>query len=113
MRSSTWSSRGRANVAATERLDLIAPCGPPLTPPVLANTAFTVGLGAYFLLFEYWGRDIAPHADRPYFLRVPTSERIFSWTIFQSFLHFYYDGFAVEDAARGHARTDLTEPGRS
>ncbi len=64
-----------------------------LTRPVLAYLVFTLGLGAYFVLFKYWGRYIFPGADRPYFLGFPTSEWIFYWTVFQSFLHFYYDGF--------------------
>lgn len=64
-----------------------------LTRPVLAYAVFTLGLGAYFVLFKYWGRYIAPGAQVPFFVGIPTSEWIFYWTIFQSFLHFYYDGF--------------------
>ena len=64
-----------------------------LSRPLLAYGVFTLGLSGYFVLFKYWGRYIFRGADVPYFVGITTSEWIFYWTIFQSFLHFYYDGF--------------------
>lgn len=64
-----------------------------LRRPLLAYAVFTLGLGALFIVLKYWGRSIFPDALQPHFIGLPTWEWIRYWTIFQSMLHFYFDGF--------------------
>ena len=51
------------------------------------------GLSAVFLYLKYWGRSIFPELEQPQWLGFRTAEWMFYWSIYQSFVHFYYDGF--------------------
>jgi hypothetical protein len=50
-------------------------------------------LGGLFLYWKYWGRWIVVEADQPRLLGRRALEWVGYWTIFQSMVHFYFDGF--------------------
>ncbi|MAQ13905.1 MAG: hypothetical protein CMN30_03810 [Sandaracinus sp.] len=50
-------------------------------------------LAGLFLYWKYWGRWLVTEADQPRFLRYRAMEWVGYWTIFQSMVHFYFDGF--------------------
>jgi len=64
-----------------------------LTRPWLAYLGFTVVLGASFVFLKYYGRFIFVDQPRPEFLGYRTSHWIGFWGIYQSMVHFYWDGF--------------------
>lgn len=61
----------------------------PFTTYVLSALA----LAAFFTYFKYYGRYIWTDQDRPMAFGFQTQEWILYWTIFQSMVHFYFDGF--------------------
>lgn len=61
----------------------------PLTTYVLSAAA----LGAVFLYLKYWGALISPGAARLEFLGFSTATWVRFWTVYQSMVHFYFDGF--------------------
>lgn len=64
-----------------------------LKHPATAYLVFTLGLAAAFLYFKYYGRTIFPKGTRPRAFGFTTTEWIAYWTVYQSMVHFYYDGF--------------------
>ena len=69
------------------------PLGRVLGRPLLAYATFTLGLGATFLYFKYYGRFIVPDAATPKAFGMRTSTIIVYWSVYQSMVHFYWDGF--------------------
>jgi hypothetical protein len=61
--------------------------------PITVYVVSAVALGVLFIYFKYYGRWLWPEADQPRFLRFRAMEWIGYWTIFQSMVHFYFDGF--------------------
>lgn len=61
--------------------------------PWLAYVASALLLGALFLYWKYWGRWLAVDADQPRLFGWRAMEWVGYWTIFQSMVHFYFDGF--------------------
>jgi hypothetical protein len=64
-----------------------------LEHPWLAYSSYTFALAAIYILLRFWeGLDLTPLPD----VRVadmPLGAWIFYWGVFQSMLHFYFDGF--------------------
>ena len=54
---------------------------------------FTVATAGLYLCFRFWGFYIFPEAPRPTLLGVPAERWTFYWALYQSMMHFYYDGF--------------------
>ena len=73
------------------------PHNPPLQRalrhPWIAYLSFTLLLSAAFLYLKYYGRFINPEAERPMFMGTRTSTWIGYYGIYQSMVHFYWDGF--------------------
>ncbi|MBO6940258.1 MAG: hypothetical protein JJ863_35120 [Deltaproteobacteria bacterium] len=61
--------------------------------PWLAYVLSALALGALFLYWKYWGRWIVVDADQPRLFGWRAMEWVGYWTIFQSMVHFYFDGF--------------------
>lgn len=64
-----------------------------LQRPWLATIGFAAALGAFFIWSKHWGGWIAPDAARPRFAGFPTVTWLFYWGVYQSCVHFYFDGF--------------------
>lgn len=75
------------------RLPHDPPLGRVLLRPILAYATFTLGLAAAFLYLKYYGRYIVPAADEPRAFGLRTSAIIVYWSVYQSMVHFYWDGF--------------------
>jgi hypothetical protein len=73
------------------------PHDPPLARlvrrPLLAYGGFTVGLATFYILGRYWGIFIAVSSPKPELFGVLVTRWLFFWTVYQSVIHFYYDGF--------------------
>lgn len=70
----------------------------PLLGRLLAHPlAFYVGLALLFgvgiLLLKFWGKWIMPGAPRPELLGYRTAYWLGFWGVYQSMVHFYFDGF--------------------
>ncbi|TPV94362.1 MAG: hypothetical protein B7733_15610 [Myxococcales bacterium FL481] len=75
------------------RLDHNPPLGRVLARPALAYLTFVLGLAAVFLYFKYFGRYIMPSATQPRAFGLRTASIVLYWSIYQSMVHFYWDGF--------------------
>lgn len=64
-----------------------------LRHPVVAYLGFLIVLGAAFFYLKYYGKYVFTDADRPRFLDFKTTTWFFYWTVYQSMVHFYFDGF--------------------
>ena len=64
-----------------------------LRRPVLAYLGFTFGLGLLLVFWKYWGRHIGQDHVEPALAGYPTRVWVMHWTVYQSLLHFYWDGF--------------------
>jgi hypothetical protein len=64
-----------------------------LARPVLFYLGMIAAFGVAILLLKYWGRWIFPSADRPELLGYRTGYWLGFWGIYQSMVHFYFDGF--------------------
>jgi hypothetical protein len=64
-----------------------------LKRPWLAYGAFTFGITAPYLLMRFWGYLIVPEATNPAMLGTTIERWAFYWSVFQSMVHFYFDGF--------------------
>ena len=64
-----------------------------LSRPWLAYGVFTLGLTVPYLLMRFWGYLIVPAASNPVVLGTTIERWAFYWSVFQSLVHFYYDGF--------------------
>ena len=61
--------------------------------PATAYLGFTFILAGLFLYLKYWGKYIAPDFARPMLAGFKTSHWLLYWGIYQSLVHFYFDGF--------------------
>ena len=50
-------------------------------------------LGAAFTYLKYYGRWLFPEARMPRIDGITTYEWVGYWTVYQSMVHFYFDGF--------------------
>lgn len=64
-----------------------------LLRPWLAYGVFTLGLAGMLLVWRYWGLSIFPELEQPHLLGFRTKEWVMYWVVFQSTVHFYFDGF--------------------
>lgn len=64
-----------------------------LQKPWLAYACFTIGLAVTFWYLKYFGRYIFPELERPTAWGYRTAVWMSYWGIYQSLLHFYFDGF--------------------
>jgi hypothetical protein len=64
-----------------------------LRRPWLAYGVFTLGITGPYLLMRFWGYLIVPSATNPVILGTTIERWAFYWSVFQSLVHFYYDGF--------------------
>lgn len=64
-----------------------------LRRPWLAYLGFTITLGVVFVYLKYYGRFVFADQPRPEFLGWRTSTWIGFWGVYQSMVHFYWDGF--------------------
>ncbi len=64
-----------------------------LRHPVVFYLAMVLLFGVAILLLKYWGRWIVPDAERPELLGYRTAYWLGFWGIYQSMVHFYFDGF--------------------
>jgi hypothetical protein len=64
-----------------------------LRRPVLFYLGMIVLFAGALLLLKYWGRWIMPSAEQPELLGYRTAYWLGFWGIYQSMIHFYFDGF--------------------
>jgi hypothetical protein len=64
-----------------------------LRRPVLFYLGMVALFAVAFLLLKYWGRFIMPDAARPELLGYRTAYWLGFWGVYQSMVHFYFDGF--------------------
>lgn len=63
-----------------------------LRRPWISYAVFSCGIACAFLYCKYWGVYIAPQASVPKWMGFSTSEWLRHWSIYQSLVHFYFDG---------------------
>ncbi|WP_120798651.1 hypothetical protein [Thiocapsa rosea] len=61
--------------------------------PLLAYGIFTHSTAGLYLSIRFWVIWIAPEAARPVFPGTVTERWAFYWSVYQSFVYFYYNGF--------------------
>ena len=61
--------------------------------PWLYYAFFTVGLGALYVVLKYWDRTFFPGTPQPTLLGFSAWRWIASFAVFQSMMHFWFDGF--------------------
>jgi hypothetical protein len=61
--------------------------------PLLYYAFFTLGLGALYVVLKYWERTFFPGTPQPTFLGFSAWRWIASFAVFQSMMHFWFDGF--------------------
>ncbi len=64
-----------------------------LAHPVVFYVGMVLLFGVAILLLKYWGRFIMPDASRPELLGYRVSYWLGFWGVYQSMVHFYFDGF--------------------
>ena len=64
-----------------------------LRRPLLSSGVMLFGCGAIYVLGKFWGTYVFAGEARPMLLGVTTSRWLFYFAIFQSMVHFYFDGF--------------------
>jgi hypothetical protein len=64
-----------------------------LRRPVLFYLGMVALFAVSFLLLKYWGRFIVPDAARPELFGYRTAYWLGFWGVYQSMVHFYFDGF--------------------
>ena len=64
-----------------------------LRHPVIFYVTMVLLFALGIVLLKYWGRWIVPDADRPMLLGYRTAYWLGFWGIYQSMVHFYFDGF--------------------
>lgn len=76
-----------------ERLAHDPTLGRMLRHPAVFYLGMVLLFGVGILLLKYWGRWIVPEADRPELFGYRTGYLLGFWGIYQSMVHFYFDGF--------------------
>lgn len=61
--------------------------------PRVSFAAFFFTVGAAYLAAYTWGSLVFPGAPLPVFFGRTIGEWLFYWTVYQSLMHFYLDGF--------------------
>ncbi len=61
--------------------------------PITAYVLSALSLAALFVYFKYFGRYLFPGQARPRAFGFSTLELVGYWTVYQSMVHFYFDGF--------------------
>ena len=56
----------------------------------LGFTGILCGLAVYL---GFWGALVSPASERPMFFGIPGWRWLVAWTVYQSLMHFYFDGF--------------------
>lgn len=64
-----------------------------LRRPWLTYPALVVGIGGGYFVLRYFGQYIAPHRDPITIAGTSAARWVFFWGVYQSLMHFYYDGF--------------------
>ncbi len=64
-----------------------------LRRPWLAYGVFTFAVTVPYLLVRFWGYLIVPEATNPTLFGTTFERWGFYWSVYQSLVHFYYDGF--------------------
>jgi hypothetical protein len=64
-----------------------------LRHPLAAYGIFTVAAAALFVTGSYWGILVARDQPRPELFGVPLALWFSFWAVYQSMVHFYFDGF--------------------
>ncbi len=64
-----------------------------MTRPWLYHGAIVLGLGALYIVLVYWGRYVFVGRPPLRLAGVSSARWMFYWAVFQSMVHFYYDGF--------------------
>ncbi len=64
-----------------------------LKHPLAAYLGFVLVLAVAFFYLKYFGKFIFTDHERPKFLDYKTTTWFFYWTVYQSMVHFYFDGF--------------------
>lgn len=64
-----------------------------LRHPVMFYAGMVLVFGVALLLLKYWGRFIVPGAARPEVMGYRTAYWLGFWGVYQSLVHFYFDGF--------------------
>lgn len=64
-----------------------------LKRPWLAYGGFIVVGATLVVMLKYYGRTWLPERDQAYFVGISTAEWFLYWGLFQSMVHFYFDGF--------------------
>ncbi|KIG18494.1 hypothetical protein DB30_00179 [Enhygromyxa salina] len=64
-----------------------------LRRPLWFYLGMILAFGVALLLLKYWGRWIMPDADRPELFGYRTAYWLGFWGVYQSLVHFYFDGF--------------------
>jgi len=61
--------------------------------PLAAYGVFTIGAAVLFVLGSYWGVLIFRDQPRPELFGAPLALWFGFWAVYQSMVHFYFDGF--------------------
>jgi hypothetical protein len=67
--------------------------GEVLRRPWLAYLGFTLGITVPYLLARFYGYLLFPSATNPIVLGTTIERWAFYWSVYQSLVHFYFDGF--------------------
>ena len=85
-----WAYQRRRYRVELEHKPLI---GRILKHPMVAYLGFIIVLGVGFTYLKYFGKYIFTDQSRPEFLDFRVTTWFFYWTVYQSMVHFYFDGF--------------------
>jgi hypothetical protein len=85
-----WAFQRRRYQAPLEHRPLL---GRMLRHPATFYVALILLFGVGFLLLKFWGRFIFPDEPRPEVLGHRTAYWLGFWGVYQSMVHFYFDGF--------------------
>lgn len=64
-----------------------------LKHPWIFYTLVIGGCAALYLILKFWGWYIQPEAERIHLFGIRGGRWIFWWAVYQSMVHFYFDGF--------------------
>lgn len=85
-----WAFQRRRYANPLEHRPLL---GRVLQRPWLAYGGFIAVGAVLVVVLKYYGRTWLPERDQPYFVGITTSEWVMYWGVYQSLVHFYFDGF--------------------
>ncbi len=85
-----WAFQRRRYATALPHRPLL---GRVLSRPWLAYGGFIAVGAVLVVVLKYYGRTWLPERDQPYFVGITTAEWFMYWGVYQSMVHFYFDGF--------------------